>query len=79
MSGENIIKQSAALRGQGKFDEAIEIIEENIAVIDDDIMINALLEAFRAAEEKGDLELTRKYALLIAQVDPDVPSVQIYL
>lgn len=79
MSGENIIKQSASLRGQGKFDEAIELIETNIDSIDDDIKLNAYLEAFYAAEEKGDSTQTKKYASLVANEDPDVPSIQDYL
>ena len=79
MQGENIIKQSAALRGQRKFDEAIELIESNIENIHDDIKLNAWLEAFNAAKEKGDDDLSRKYALLVATEDPNVPSIQAYL
>lgn len=79
MSGENIIRQSAALRGQGKFDEAIVLIESNIDAIDDDIKLNAWLEAFYAAKEKGDQAQAKKYASLVAAEDPDVPSIQSYL
>ena len=79
MSGENIIQQSAALRGQGKFDEAINLIETNINSIDPDIQLNAYLEAFKAAKEKGDASQTKKYALLVAKEDPNVPSIQSYL
>ena len=79
MSGENFIKQSVAFRGQRKFDEAIALIEANIAAIDDDIKLNAWLEAFRAAEEKGDQAQAKKYALLVASEDPDVPSIQSYI
>ncbi|PUE20472.1 hypothetical protein B9Z38_09115 [Limnohabitans sp. MMS-10A-160] len=79
MSGENIIQQSAALRGQGKFDEAIAQIESTIDAIDDEIKLNAWLEAFYAAKEKGDQAQARKYASLVAAEDPDVPSIQSYL
>lgn len=79
MSGENIIRQSAALRGQGKFDEAIQLIESNIGAIGDHIKVSAWLEAFRAAKEKGDQTQAKKYASLIAAEDPDVPSIQDYL
>lgn len=79
MSGENFIKQSAALRGQGKFDEAIQVIESNIGLIDDDIKLNAWLEAFYAAKEKGDPAQAKKYASLVAAEDAGVPSIQDYL
>lgn len=79
MSGKNIIYQSAALRGQGKFDEAIALIESNIDAIDDDIKLNAWLEAFSAAKDKGDLAQAKKYASLVAAEDPMVPSIQSYL
>jgi len=79
VSGENIIKQSAALRGEGKFDEAINLIESNIGKIDDDIKLNAWLEAFYTAKEKGDQTQIKKYASLVATEDPNVPSIQSYL
>lgn len=79
MSSENIINESAALRGLGRFDDAIELIEENIESIDTDAKVVAYLEAFKAAKEKGDLSLTKKYALLVASEDPNVPSIQDFL
>jgi SLT domain-containing protein len=79
ISGENIIKQSAALRGEGKFDEAINLIESNIGGIDGDIKLNAWLEAFYAAKEKGDQTQAKRYASLAAAEDPNVPSIQSYL
>jgi hypothetical protein len=77
--GENIIKQSAALRGEYKFDEATNLIESNIGKIDDDIKLNAWLEAFYAAKEKGDQTQIKKYASFVAVEDPNVPSIQSYL
>jgi hypothetical protein len=79
LSGEKIIKQSAALRGQKKYDEAIRLIESNIGVVHDDIKQNAWLEAFYAAKEKGDQILAKKYALLVATENSAVPSIQGYL
>ncbi|MDH6155733.1 hypothetical protein M2124_002033 [Polynucleobacter sphagniphilus] len=79
MQGEEIIKQSAAYRGQKKFDEAIELIESNIENISDDIKLNAWHEAFLAAQEKGDSGLARQYALLIAGEEPSMPSIQKFL
>ena len=40
-SSENIILQSAALRGQGRFNEAIALIESNINSIDADLKLKA--------------------------------------
>ena len=79
VSGEEIIKRSAVLRGERKFDEAIKLIEDNIHAIDSNIHINAWLEAFKAAKEKGDSKLSRKFAKAVAQEDPEVPSIQDYL
>jgi len=79
LSGENIIRESAVLRGQGKFEDAITLIESNIDSIDADIKLNAWLEAFKAAKEKGDAAQTKKFALLVASEDPEIPSIQEYL
>lgn len=75
----NIIERSAALRGQFKFDEAIKLIEDNIDSIDSDIRVIAWLEAFKAAIEKSDIVLIKKYAQAVAKEDPNVPSIQEYL
>lgn len=79
MSGEKIIIQSSVLRGQGRYDEAINIIESNIGIIDDDIKVNAWLEALYAAEEKGAQQQAKEYALLIANKDPNIPSIKKYM
>lgn len=74
-----IVKQSAVLRGQGQFQAAIDLIENNISGIGPDLHVNAWLEAFYAAIELGDTDLIKKYAQLVAIEDPDVPSVQAYI
>lgn len=79
IQGEEIIKQSALLRGQRQFDAAIKLIENNIGNFDPSIRLNAWLEAFYAAKEKGDETLTRKYAIEVAKEEPNMPSVQGYL
>lgn len=79
IQGEEIIKQSAALRGQGQLDAAIKLIEENINSFDPDILANAWLEAFYAAKEKGDAELTKKYAKEVAKEEPALPTIQGFL
>ncbi|MGF6903757.1 hypothetical protein [Paraburkholderia sp. GAS348] len=70
MKGNEIIQESAALRGQGKFQEAMDLIEANLPDIDADIRLNAQLEAFRAAVEAGNVEAAREYATTIAAEEP---------
>lgn len=77
--GEDIIRQSAALRGQGKFDEAIEIVRQNMDQISQIIRFNALNEIFQAAREKGDATLAKDMAREMAKEYPDFPSIQPYL
>lgn len=77
--GEGIIHECAKLRGEYKFDQAIKLIEDNIDEIHPDIKVNAWLEAFKAAKEKGDDDLCKKYAKKVAMEDANVPSIQEYL
>ena len=79
IQGDEIIKQSATFRGLKQFDKAIKLIEDNIDSINKDIRVNAWLEAFYAAKEKDDKELIKKYARLVSNEDPEVPSIQDYL
>lgn len=79
IKGNEITQESAFLRGQGKFDEAIEIIEKNISSIDSTIQTVAWLSAFYAARDKGDKDLANKYAKLVAKDDSSIPSIQEYL
>ena len=76
LKGSEFTQESAFLRGLGKFDEAIEIIENNI-----DITIKpiAWLAAFYAARDKGDLILAKKYAKLVSIEDPNIPSIKNYI
>ena len=74
-----IIKQAAALRGQGKFDAAISLIEENLNAIDPDLHVNALLEAFYSALETQNTVKVKELAQKIAALEPQLPSIQRYL
>lgn len=75
MTGNEIIQESAALRGQGKYQEAIDLIEANLPGIEGDIRLSAQLEALRAAVEAGDAETAHEYATTIAAGEPIRPSV----
>ncbi|MCX6177926.1 MAG: hypothetical protein NT163_00880 [Chlorobiales bacterium] len=79
IQGEEIIQKSVSLRDQREFDDAVKLIEENIDLIDPSIRMNAWLEAFRAAEEKGDFHLAKKIALIVAQENPNEPEIENYL
>ncbi len=74
-----IIHECAALRGKGLFDLAIATITKHMNEIHADTRVNALLEAFYAAKEKGDVAETKKYARMVAIEDARVPSIQEYL
>ncbi len=77
----SIIGASAALRGQGRFDEAIALVEAHLAEgkSDPDYWINLHLEVFYAAVEAGDTTRATRYALLLHQRDPELPSIQRFL
>ncbi|RWA45700.1 hypothetical protein AU476_31340 [Cupriavidus sp. UYMSc13B] len=79
MNTNNPIHQSAALRGQRRFQEAIDLIERSLPTLDPDLHEIAYLEAFKAAKEAGDADLTRAYARKVAALDPGVPSIQDWL
>jgi len=76
---KEIILQAALLRGRYKFQEAIDLIESNINIIDDDIKVAALIQAFDAAKEAGFADTAKKFAKKISIEEPDLPSIQKYL
>jgi hypothetical protein len=74
MTGDEIIRRSAALRGKGKYREAIELIEASISNIEEYIRLNVQFEALRVAVEAGDAEMAHGYAATIAAAEPVRPS-----
>jgi hypothetical protein len=68
------ILQAAELRGQGRLQEAINLIEANL-----NQLVPALLEAFRAAVELNNLGKAMVFAMAIASEDREIPSIQDYL
>src|SRR5438067_9219916 len=75
MTENEIIQESAALRGQGKYQEAIDLIEANLPNIEGDVRLNAQLEAFRAAVEAGNAQTAHEYATTIAAEESGRPSI----
>lgn len=79
LQGIETLLRSAKLRGQREYDQAIELIQDNLSMIDPDLHINAHLEMFRAAQEKGDRKQAHGFALEVERLDPGVPSVTTFL
>ena len=77
---EQAVLDLAVLRGQGKFAEAIALIEEALKVAspNDDLRVNANLEGLYAAEEAGLAEAAKRFAAGVAETDPDMPRIQKY-
>lgn len=73
-----VILTATALRGQGQFNQCIDLMLEHIPQIDPDIQTNAWMEVLGAAEGKGDIELARRAAREIARDTPGLPSIQKY-
>ncbi|MEG3906272.1 MULTISPECIES: hypothetical protein [unclassified Microcoleus] len=79
MSGSDVIKISAALRGEGKFREAIDTVKAQLGTISEDARLNANLEIFYAAKEAGFTDEACEYAKKVLADDPDVPSPKEFL
>ena len=74
-----LVLDAAALRAQGKHDQCIKLLEDNLSQIDSDARLIALIQLFGAALGKGNDALARQTAREIAKVDPELPSIQSYL
>lgn len=72
----NLIRQSAALRGEGRFEDAIELVEGRLNEMAPDCHVNAYLEIIYAAQEGGLGEKALQYATKVANIDPNIPSVK---
>ena len=73
---KNLIHTSAALRGQGNFQQAIDLVESKLPQLHQDCLENAYLELIYAAQEGGIPEVAQGYAKLLAAIDPDIPAVK---
>lgn len=70
---EDAIKVSAALRGQKKYREAIDLIERALAAapLEDFARLDANREGLRAAEEAGLPAVARRFADAISKREAD--------
>ncbi|PLA75492.1 hypothetical protein CYQ88_00555 [Hydrogenovibrio sp. SC-1] len=66
----------AILRGQGKFIEAIDLLEPKLNDIDNDGKVVALLQLVYVANDAGLNDKTLEFAKLLAKLDPEIPSVK---
>ena len=79
MTSEEIIHQSAALRGQGQFRESIDLVKGQLSQFDTDLIFNAYHEMFLAAKEARFREEALGYAKKLLEIEPDLPSAQTYI
>ncbi|ABE36937.1 hypothetical protein DR64_8730 [Paraburkholderia xenovorans LB400] len=73
MTAKEFIQESAALRGQGKYQEAIDVIKANLPKTEGNIRLDARIEAIRAAVEAGDAMTAYEYATAIAAEESGRP------
>lgn len=73
------LEHSTILRAQGNYIEAVAEIENNLSSFDELERQPALIQAFYAAKEGSLNKKARELARIIAQEDPDLPSIQNYL
>jgi tetratricopeptide (TPR) repeat protein len=64
------------LRGQGKFAEAINLLEPKLNDIDDDGKVVALLQLMYVANDAGLDEKALEFATQLAKLDSEIPSVK---
>lgn len=76
---ESILTRSIRLRRQHRFDAALELIERYIAFVDPAYHPTIWLEAFYAAQAKGEKQLASAYARKVAHHFPHIPGVHHYL
>lgn len=79
MTGEELIRKAAALRGLGKLRDAINEIEQNRGAFDDITLTPALLQAFYAAVALGDDSKAKALAVELADLEPELPSIRRFL
>ena len=77
--GFEILERGAELLVKGDFTAAINLIEANIDSINPSLRLDAYLEAFDAADAKGDYDLASRYAQKVETLKHGIPRIQCYL
>ncbi len=76
---KKLIHDAMFLREEGKYDDCIKLMQDNLPEIDADARLIALIQIFGAARNKSDDALARQTAQDIAKTDPELPSIKSYL
>ena len=73
---KSLIHNSASLRAQGRFNEAIANLEGSLGYMHDDCLTNVYLEIIYSARECGSGDVAKRYARRLQAIDPQIPSVK---
>ena len=73
------MRQSASLRKERKFAEAIAFVESQIPLMSEECLVNGLLELFKAAWESEDKVKAKEIAERLYKLDPSLPSIKRFL
>lgn len=79
MTNQEVINESATLRGSYKFREAIDLVSKELSNICSDLQSNAYIEMFHAAKEAGFKDEALKYAEIILKLEPGFPTASAYI
>lgn len=71
-----LLGQCAVLRGRGRFDEAIALVEPQLGSMEQAAQEVALLQLLYAANEAGYRDKTIHFAQELAKLEPEIPSVK---
>lgn len=72
---KGLLGTSAILRAQGRFSEAIAVVEASVAEMDDAALVPAYTAIIWAAEEAGFRDKAIEYATRLKALDPSHPAV----
>ena len=76
MNASRIILEAVTLRAWGKYEEAINLIENNIGLFDEAEIVPARLEAIYSALAAQMQETAIRHAAELAKYEPDLPVVK---
>ena len=79
MEIRDLILSATVLRAKGSFNEAIQLLEQNLQKIqteNPDLLINAYIELMYSSIEKKDKTLAIKFAKEASKIEPELPIVK---
>jgi hypothetical protein len=75
---ENVL-QAAQLRAKGKHDEALALVDATLPTLPDQERFLLMLQGLYAAEEAANAEKAHAYARELAELEPNLVSIQPYV